>query len=209
LIEMAIKMGQVMMPSSPRNALAVQSAFRALSLYKPARDYVMQMKYKPQPHFEQGLMTGDAAMNLRGRMFVQRMVEHANGSKCLFDCVLGKGFAVIEWDDGALPLAPRSANRLLGARVVRVIPRDHRFIANADDDVECVRDLTGTGTIGKLLDQAAARGVVLRPDRYVAACLARSSGAGEIDRVLESLVRLSASTERGDQQARALDLAIA
>jgi hypothetical protein len=53
-------------------------------------------------------------------------------------------------NDGALPLAARSVNRLLGAQVVRVIPRDHRFVASANDDVERVRDLTGT--IGKLFD---------------------------------------------------------
>ncbi|HEX3099330.1 MAG TPA: hypothetical protein VHQ02_16530 [Usitatibacter sp.] len=92
------------MPRSRAGALATQMAFRALSLCKPARDSVMQMKYKPQP--------GEA-------------------------------------------------------------------------DIERVRD--ATGAIGAVFDRAAIRGVIVRPDRYVAACLGRTSGPAECDRLLQAL----------------------
>jgi 3-(3-hydroxy-phenyl)propionate hydroxylase len=207
LIKMAIKMGHVMMPSSPVNALAVQLAFRILGLYRPARDYVMQMKYKPQPQFDAGLLTGEAGVGLRGRMLPQPVVEYANGEKVLLDQVLGKNFSVVEFDDGALPLTPLRGNRLLSARVVRVIPRDHRFVDSPGADIEEVRDVSGA--LGALFARNDVRGAIVRPDRYVAACLARESGAAEADHMLQAIVRLSNSASRTTGSRERRDLAIA
>lgn len=208
LIQMAVDMGRVMMPGSRLSAALVQSAFRALSLYPPARNYVLHMKYKPKPRFAQGLMSGDAGSRLRGAMLAQPLVERRDGAKVLLDEVLGKSFAIIEWDDGRRPLSPLRADRLLDARSVRVIPRDHRFVSDWSAGAEQVRDVTGT--IDRLFDQADVRGVLVRPDRYVAAGLARSSDLGAADRALESLVR--AAKPAGLPAARtpvAAELAIA
>jgi 3-(3-hydroxy-phenyl)propionate hydroxylase len=195
----------VMMPRSRANAALVQSALRALSLYPPARDYIMQMKYKPRPYFREGLMSGDASGPLRGRMFAQPLVERTDGTKTLLDDVLGKDFAIVEWDDGRHPLAPCRDDRPLKARVVRVIPRDHRPVAR-DAGIDQVRDVAGS--VARLFDQSEVRGVILRPDRYVAACLARTSSAHEADRVLEQLVRLTNVTTEARQASLLLDLAM-
>ena len=207
LIQMAVRMGHVMMPRSRRNAVMTQAAFRALSLYRPARDYVMQMKYKPKPHFEHGIVTGDAGRKIRGRMFPQPLVERRDGSKVLLDTVLGDGFAVLELDDGKLPLSASRTDGLLGAARVRIIPNDHRFLPQAAGDALQVRDVTGI--VGQLFDHAGIRGVVLRPDRYVAVCLSRNSTADEADRCLELLVRLSNASSDSATQPQSLDLAIA
>lgn len=185
LIQMAVRMGRVMMPRSAAGAFATQLAFRALSLYKPARDYVMQMKYKPQPRFTEGFLAGNAGAGVRGRMLVQPQVERGDGTSVLLDAVLGKGFAVVEWHDGALPHAAPRADRPLDARVVQVISRDHRFVPEAGSGIEQVRDMTGA--IATVFERAGIRGVVVRPDRYVAACLDRASDAAECDRLLERL----------------------
>ena len=170
LIQMAVRMGQVMMPRSGLRALATQAAFRALAFYKPARDYVMQMKWKPPPRFAAGFVSGEAGAALRGRMFIQPRVERSDGTSVLLDTLLGKGFSVIELKDGVLqisrgqsPISPVSA---LAA-------------------TEQARD--ATGAIAAAFEAANIRGVVLRPDRYVAACLPRESGAAEGDRLLEVL----------------------
>jgi 3-(3-hydroxy-phenyl)propionate hydroxylase len=189
LIQMAVKMGHVMMPKSRANALVVQSAFRLLGLYRPARDYVMQMKYKPQPQFHDGLLAGDAGTGLRGRMLPQPLVELPDGTKVLLDQVLGRGFAVIELDDGVLPLATSRGDRALEARLVRVLPRDHRFVETRDASITRVRDLTGV--LGGLFARNQVRGAIVRPDRYVAACLSARADAGEADRLLQEIVRLS------------------
>ena len=185
LIQMAVRMGRVMMPRSAAGAFATQLAFRALSLYKPARDYVMQMKYKPLPRFTEGFLAGSAGPGVRGRMFAQPQVERRDGTVALLDAVLGKGFAAIEWHDGALPDAAARRDRALDARVVQVIPRDHRFVPQGEGGIEQVRDMTGA--IAGIFERAAIRGVIVRPDRYVAACLARESGAEECDRLLDAL----------------------
>jgi 3-(3-hydroxy-phenyl)propionate hydroxylase len=185
LIQMAVRMGRVMMPRSAAGAFATQMAFRALSLCKPARDYVMQMKYKPQPRFTDGFLAGSAGPGVRGRMFAQPQVERRDGSFVLLDGMLGKGFAVVEWNDGALPYAAPRDDRPLDARVVRVIPRDHRFVAPGEGGIEEVRD--ATGAIEAVLHRAGIRGVIVRPDRYVAACLGRTSGPAECDRLLQAL----------------------
>ena len=184
LIQMAVRMGLVMMPRSPARAMATQAAFRALALYKPARDYVMQMKWKPPPRFSQGFVAGEAGAALRGRMFIQPRVERRDGSVVLLDELLGKGFAVVEWDDGVVAVASARQERPLDATLVRVIPRDHRFV-DAAAGVEQVRDVTDA--IAHAFGAAHVRGVVLRPDRYVAACMAADSGGEECDRLLEAL----------------------
>jgi 3-(3-hydroxy-phenyl)propionate hydroxylase len=208
LIQMAVRMGHVMMPRSRLQAALTQFTFRALSLCKPARDYVMQMKYKPQPYFASGFVAGDAGPDLRGRMFPQPVIERSDGSRALLDSMLGSGFAVLEIDDGVLPQSPVRLTTPLAAVIVRVVPRDHRFVADVTSD-GALRIHDASGEIGALLARVGVRGAVLRPDRYVAACLAHESDAGEAGRVLESLLRASnrAPTPLGNR--RPLELASA
>jgi len=149
-----------MMPRSRIEALVTQSMLRALSLYPPARDYVMQMKYKPKPHYGEGWVAGEAGPGLRGRMFPQPTVEKG-GAAVLLDELLGRDFAVLEIEGEMI-----------------AIDRETR-----------VRD--ASGAIRGVLDAAGVRGVILRPDRYVAACLARESGPGEAARLLAELTRPS------------------
>jgi hypothetical protein len=165
------------------------------------------MKYKPQPHFGNGLMVGEAGCSLRGRLLAQPVVERPDGSKTLLDLILGKGFSVIELDDGTHPLASPRDGTALGARFVRVIPREQRFVARAESGVEQVRDVSGT--LGRLFHQAGLRGVVLRPDRYVAGGLPAKAGESEANAVLESIVRLSNSSSQSAAPHMPVALAIA
>ena len=195
LIQMAINMGHVMMPRSRLHALLVQWALRLLALYPPARDYFMQMKYKPKPQFTEGLMTGAAGAALKGRMFVQPMVERRDGTRVLLDEVTGTGFAVLEWlPQERLATAEgrgaASAPLPLGALQVGLLHKDERFVG--------VRPLSGphamivrdeTGQIGRLFAEAGVRGVILRPDRYVAAAIALDAPPDEAARLLETLGR--------------------
>jgi 3-(3-hydroxy-phenyl)propionate hydroxylase len=206
LIQMAVRMGHVMMPRSRLRAFLTQTAFRVLGLYRPARDYVMQMKYKPQPHFAEGLVAGSAGASVRGRMFPQPLVERRDGSKVLLDQLIGKGFAIVEWDDGTLPLASARSTRLPGTQLLRIIPRDHRLVPG-DAEIEQVRDVSGA--IAAMFDKAAIRGVVLRPDRYVGAAMARASAGEEADRLLAMLVELSHAKVEEQAQPQRLELVAA
>ncbi len=56
LIRLALRMGQVMMPASWVQGMGTRALFRLLTLFPAAREYVMQMKYKPKPRFEAGFI---------------------------------------------------------------------------------------------------------------------------------------------------------
>jgi hypothetical protein len=120
---------------------------------------------------------------------------------------LGKGFSVIEMDDGTHRIASHRDCTALDASLVRVIPRDHRFVASAETGVVQVRDVTGA--LGRLFDQVGVRGVVLRPDRYVAGCLAANARETEAKDLLESIVRLSKLTSEPARRQLPVELAIA
>jgi 3-(3-hydroxy-phenyl)propionate hydroxylase len=122
---------------------------------------------------------------LRGRMFMQPRVEMRDGRSVLLDTLLGPGFAALEWHDGSVPNAPPREARPLDARLVQVIPRDHRFVAAPPGGIEQVRD--ASGAVAAAFERDSVRGVILRPDRYVAACMPRAADGAECDRLLEAL----------------------
>jgi len=175
---------------SPLNAFFTQWGFRALSLYPPARDYVMQMKYKPKPRFDDGLVVHGVGAELCGRMFIQPMVETEAVRQVALDDLLGNGFALIELDQPGVDAAPVST---LPLRRIRVIRREERFVAAnsaaSSGGATCVRDVSGA--IERTLSGSGVRAVVLRPDRYVAAGVAIDAAPGETDRVLQAVVALS------------------
>ena len=117
LIQMAVTMGRVMMPTSAINALVTQWGMRALSLYPPARDYVMQMKYKPKPRFDDGLIVHGIGAELCGRMFLQPAVETEDSRLVPLDEMLGSGFSMVELEEpGVAPHALGAALRSDRAR---------------------------------------------------------------------------------------------
>ncbi|MDB5965026.1 MAG: bifunctional 3-(3-hydroxy-phenyl)propionate/3-hydroxycinnamic acid hydroxylase, partial [Polaromonas sp.] len=62
LIQMAIRIGRFMQPKSVAAAMLTQGALRLCSLYRPVRDYVLQLKFKPKPRFFEGFFAaGEAA----------------------------------------------------------------------------------------------------------------------------------------------------
>jgi len=204
LIQMAVKLGKVMMPVSPVNAFATQWGLRALSLYPPARDYVMQMKYKPKPRFDDGLVVHGTGAELCGRMFIQPTVETEDSRLVPLDDLLGGGFSLVELEQPGVvaaplvtppvtpPLTSHTASRL-NVRRVRVIGRDERFVADPallqGEGVVRVRD--ASGLLERTLLASGVRAVVLRPDRYVAAGIATHAPQDDAARVLEAIVALS------------------
>ncbi|UUZ62093.1 bifunctional 3-(3-hydroxy-phenyl)propionate/3-hydroxycinnamic acid hydroxylase [Polaromonas sp. P1-6] len=56
LIQMAVRIGTFMQPKSALVAMLTQGALKLCSVYRPVRDYVMQLKFKPKPRFLQGFL---------------------------------------------------------------------------------------------------------------------------------------------------------
>ena len=175
LIEMATRIGRFMMPTSRLQAFLMQTLIRLLSVFPPARDYVMQMKFKPKPRFREGFVVPDGAAeqtSLSGRLFVQPTVESPDGHSMPLDDALGRGFKLLVF--GPLPGEPLPALRLppaLAAEQFWIVPQDYNFPyplppGNAHT---LLRDRDGG--IEAVVRSFAPCAVLLRPDRYVAAVI--------------------------------------
>jgi hypothetical protein len=89
LIQLAINIGRVMMPTSPLQATLVQSGFRAAGFVPPLHAYFAQMKYKPKPFYRDGFLVAGDALRLVGRMFPQPTLEMHDRSLVKLDDLVG------------------------------------------------------------------------------------------------------------------------
>ena len=173
LIEMAIRIGHFMMPTSAVQAFLLQSLIRLLSVFPPARDYLMQMKFKPKPRYRSGFVVPDGMgenASLSGRLFVQPYVETPAGRRMPLDDALGRGFKLLVFSpspDAPLPELPRA----LGAERVDVVPQDYNFPYPVPPQTERTLLRDCEGGIEAALRAFGPCAVLLRPDRYVAAVI--------------------------------------
>ncbi len=182
LIKMAILIGRYMQPKSKLGAMAAQWALALCSLYRPARDYVLQLKFKPKPRFNQGFFLPDqtpGAQVRAGQLLPQPRMEWPGGTRQLLDVALGSGFAFLSWAGAPVCEAVERSCRLLGVRHIQLIAREDDFLQCADldtDNNDVIRDCDGI--LEAMLAQAGADAVLVRPDRYVFAFL-KGDGAAQ------------------------------
>jgi 3-(3-hydroxy-phenyl)propionate hydroxylase len=195
MVNFATRMGQMYSPHNHVTERVRAAAFRGAQKVPGARDYILQMKYKPMPRYVRGAVvpyTGTSKDVPLGRMFTQPAVENADGDRILLDEALGSSFALIGLH--ADPAAGLSADatawwRSLGARSVQVLAprgapgpdpggRRKRPAQPGDDWSVIVEDVDGAFR-DWLLKRPADNVIVLRPDRYVAAVCS----LGDLERV--------------------------
>lgn len=170
MIKLALRMGRIMAPRTRWTGWLTQNGFRILSLYKPARDYFAQMKYKPPPRFQRGLILPDGrplARTAVGRLVPQPFVITQAGRQ-RFDDVLGNGFAFVGFTatlSEFLDALDRLDLRVLAARRIYVMRDDNAPLASSTHDFSIIAD--STGEIVRGLDEAPGRIFIIRPDRYV------------------------------------------
>jgi len=194
LIEMAMRIGHFMMPTGRMQAFLSQNLLRLLSIVPAARDYVMQMKFKPKPRFNEGFVVPDGlreAESLAGRLFVQPRVESPSGRRMLLDDALGRGFRLLVCGlppGAAVPELPLPES--LNAERFVIVPKDYNFPypLPAESERSMLRDLEGV--IETALRPIGPCAILLRPDRYVAAVIPFARAA----LACENVTRLTQST---------------
>jgi 3-(3-hydroxy-phenyl)propionate hydroxylase len=184
MVGFALTIGRVMRPKNALDALATEQAFRLLSLWPKARDYIAQMKFKPPPRFAQGFIVPDgqpAKTTLVGRMCLQPSVLTDTGEWRLDD-VLGPGFALLVRSPRAKEIVPK-----LKAQPWSDL--DARIVVFGDEAIEAVvsaREVTTNPRLAAYSDHV----LLLRPDRYVACCIP----AADLDKGAEAVSRLIAAS---------------
>ena len=174
MIDLADVFGAMLMPTSRPKAWLRDRFFSAVRLLPGVKNYVLQMRFKPMPRYDEGLVVRSPGTPMVGRMLIQPEVEDAAGRRHKLDDVLGNGFAVIGWQtdpQAALTEDDRAYWRDQGARFVRI---DRARCGSAPG--ERVRSGQGSTCVEDVDNQfsdwiAAHPGdlIVLRPDRYIAA----------------------------------------
>ena len=100
LINLAIRMGRIMMPKSSFGSFFYASLFRLIKLNKTLLNYVSQMKYRPKPRISKGIVFfhGKETRNEKkiiGTLFPQPLVQDIKGAEFYLDDVLGNKFSLV------------------------------------------------------------------------------------------------------------------
>ncbi len=190
MIRLALRMGRIMSPPSRLAGLATRLAFTALRIWPPARDYVLQMKYKPKPRFTRGfLLRGRTAPVLVGRLFPQPLVVRADGRTVLLDEVAGPWFCLLAFTATPDAVFGRLRHRVwdaLNARRIGVRPAGQAS-TGAADGVELVQ--AADDEAGRAFGSDPHAILLLRPDRYVAAAFTideADTAAGAVQALLDA-----------------------
>lgn len=210
MIELARRMGQVMMPSSKLAGAAIRTGFRALRLYPPARDYFAQMKYKPKPRFAEGLLWPEPntpKQQVVGRMIPQPLVDTLARDRVRLDTILPDRPVILiysETPETAVSDDLRARIEAAGAVLIGITPEWYNPIAA---DFPTVRDhdrFLSAEPFDAYLDHA----FLLRRDRYVSAAVPVADLALLVDR-LQHLTAGSGAAPQPNMNISALTSAMA
>jgi 3-(3-hydroxy-phenyl)propionate hydroxylase len=179
MIDLSTMVGRVISPTNRRVAALRDSLIRVASVVPTLKRYVLEMRFKPMPRYEQGAVFHDeprSDTSPAGTLFVQPRVDTRDRQDVLLDDVLGPGFAVLCWNNNPRALLGADAFerwKALGARFVEARPLTQLHWTGHDDpDVVIVGDRTGG--LKSWFDAHTESVLFLRPDRCIAgACVAQ------------------------------------
>ncbi|MFW2003756.1 bifunctional 3-(3-hydroxy-phenyl)propionate/3-hydroxycinnamic acid hydroxylase [Acinetobacter baumannii] len=165
LIKMALKIGTFMQPKSKWSAFWMQNTLRAACLISPVKDYILQLKFKPKPHFSEGWFIAKKHHE-QAELIPQPYVQDQSGKVTLLDDYLGQNFAVIGWERGSFCL---DIKKFIPPNVpvtyIALLSQDEDFIEqDIDENFILLRDCHGV--IEKIFKQHQAVAMIIRPDRY-------------------------------------------
>ncbi|MCK0176511.1 bifunctional 3-(3-hydroxy-phenyl)propionate/3-hydroxycinnamic acid hydroxylase [Mycolicibacterium sp. F2034L] len=179
MIDLSTLVGRVISPTNRHIASLRDKVIRGASVVPTLKRYVLEMRFKPMPRYEQGAVhhaQTPTDQSPTGTLFIQPRVDTRDQRNVLLDEVLGTGFAVLCWNNNPRALLGADAFerwRSLGARFIAARPITQLHWTGHDDpDVVIVGDTTGA--LKKWFDAHSESVLFLRPDRCIAgACIAQ------------------------------------
>ena len=179
MIDLSTMVGRVISPTNRRVAAVRDVMVRSASIMPSLKRYVLEMRFKPMPRYEQGAVVHAEPHRPNspvGTLFVQPRVDTREHQNVLLDDVLGDWFAVMCWNNNPREIlcATAFANwKALGAKFVAARPLSQLHWTGHDDpDVLVVGDRCGD--LKAWFDTHQESVLFLRPDRCIAgACIAQ------------------------------------
>lgn len=179
MIDLSTMVGRVISPTNKQVATLRDKVIHAASVVPALKRYVLEMRFKPMPRYEQGAVfhaQPRAESSPTGTLFIQPRVDTRDRQNVLLDDILGPGFAVLCWSNAPRALLRDDAFarwKALGARFIAVRPMTQlRWTGHDDPDVVIVGDRTGA--LKAWFDAHTDSVLFLRPDRCIAgACIAQ------------------------------------
>ncbi|MGO9030314.1 bifunctional 3-(3-hydroxy-phenyl)propionate/3-hydroxycinnamic acid hydroxylase [Mycobacterium sp.] len=179
MIDLSTMVGRVISPTNRRVAAARDLLVRSASIVPSLKRYVLEMRFKPMPRYEQGAVVHSEPRRTDspvGTLFVQPRVDTREHQNVLLDDVLNGGFAVLCWNNNPREIlgATAFANwKALGTKFVAARPLSQLHWTGHDHpDVVVVGDRGGH--LKAWFDTHQESVLFLRPDRCIAgACIAQ------------------------------------
>jgi 3-(3-hydroxy-phenyl)propionate hydroxylase len=183
MIDLSTMVGRVISPTDRRVAAARDLIVRSASIVPSLKRYVLEMRFKPMPRYEQGAVVHSLDPNEPrdpgspvGTLFIQPRVDTRTQQDVLLDEVLGRWFAVLCWNNNPRKILGDDAFaawKALGGRFIALRPLTQLHWTGHDDpDVVIVGDRAGG--LKSWFDAHKESVLFLRPDRCIAgACIAQ------------------------------------
>ena len=182
MIDLSTMVGRVISPTNRRVAALRDRVIHAASVVPPLKRYILEMRFKPMPRYEQGAVfhaeprVGHLA---DGHAVHPAPCRHPRAAERPARRCARPGFAVLCWSNNPRALLGDEAFerwKALGAKFVAVRPMTQLHWTGHDDpDVVIVGDRTGA--LKAWFDANTDSVLFLRPDRCIAGCLHRPARA--------------------------------
>ncbi len=184
MIDLSTMVGRVISPTNRRVAGVRDKLIRAASIVPSLKRYVLEMRFKPMPRYDQGAVVHAATPpppgSSAGTLFIQPRVDTRAEQNVLLDDVIGPGFAVLCWNnDPRRLLGTETLERwkALGTTFIAARPSTQlhwRPDGESADDPDVVVVGDRTGALKSFFDGHTDSVLFLRPDRCIAAaCVAQ------------------------------------
>lgn len=213
MVDLSLTFGNVIKITNPVAARARDTAAVVLNLFPKTKSYFADMKFKPMPRYERGVLAdpntqqaGTAAPKLTskliptrtansrispvGRQFPQPRVTSRDAPNVLLDDAMGNGWSLIVWGNSptdVLPEASLAKLRALGAQLVCILPETQREWAQQYMPADVLVLGDHTGRMKKWFDDLPTPMIFLRPDRFVAGACLTQDGPATLDAILKSM----------------------
>ncbi|MEB3030122.1 bifunctional 3-(3-hydroxy-phenyl)propionate/3-hydroxycinnamic acid hydroxylase [[Mycobacterium] nativiensis] len=210
MIDLSTMVGRVISPTDRRVAALRDGLIRAASAVPTLKRYVLEMRFKPMPRYEQGAVVHDGPARSdapAGTLFIQPRVDTRTAQAVLLDDVLGAGFAVLAWNNNPRTVLGETAFarwKALGTGFIAVRPLTqlHWTAPGESDDPDVTIVGDRTGELKSWFDRHTESVLFLRPDR----CIAAACVAQRAPETSAGLVEVLALTAQGGDRPDGTDL---